>query len=553
MADQPHTTPPDPSPEGLRRRSLATSAPADSSSGGTSSQSSPPFPPSPGPLPNTPPLRPTFSRSSTDSGGSATGSPRFDPPDDDPLFSGLSLLELLNVFDAHLELFTRPLRRKSVSWKEKADKLLDEAKTKANLRDFKVKLPEVPAFDLNFGEADRKVLSQRDRERLERKYREVRNRTRESVSKLVVKWEEEKTVRLRDKISFVCGVMNVLISALLLGFHPTWIPEWYSGQMVFYMPMRIFTYKRKMYHYFLFDLCYFVNILTLSYLWLFPSSVILFEACWGLTLGTLGAAIPLWRNSLVFHSLDKVISLAIHILPPFVFVVIRHFYPRDLALERYPALAELEHLKPWRTISIGLGVYLFWQINYWYFVIQLRADKIKEGRATSFTFMIADKRRLIGKIAAKVPEKWREAAFMGGQAVYTFVTLLIPVFVLYDSKTWSSVYLIWLFATSAWNGASFYMEVFARKFEKELLALRKEFDAQQALLNRYAANPSAHTPGVGLVSDPLGNGTAERTGKEDVELHRSASGPGKVGDESDAGEKGKTAMSEALGKVEKPV
>ncbi|GAA5820310.1 hypothetical protein JCM11251_005567 [Rhodosporidiobolus azoricus] len=289
-----HTTPPDPSPEGLRRRSMPTSGPTASSSS-SSANSTPPSPDSatisPTLAPVTPPFRPTFSRSSTES--TSSGSPRFDLPEDEFFPSGFSLLELLNVFDAHLELFTRPLRRKSVTWREKADKLLDEAKTKggANLKELKVKLlPDVPAFDLNFVglEGERKVLSQRDRERLERKYKEVRERTRTSVAKLVVKWEEEKTVRLRDKISFVCGVMNVLISALLLGFHPTWIPAWYSVQMCFYAPMRVFTYKRKMYHYFLFDLCYFVNILCMSYLWLFPSSVFLFEACYGLTLGTLG-------------------------------------------------------------------------------------------------------------------------------------------------------------------------------------------------------------------------------------------------------------------------
>ena len=38
-----------------------------------------------------------------------------------------------------------------------------------------------------------------------------------------------------------------------------------------------------------------------------------------------------------------------------------------------------------------------------------------------------------------------------GQAVYTFVTLLLPIFVLYESKFWSSVYIILLFAISVWN------------------------------------------------------------------------------------------------------
>lgn len=46
---------------------------------------------------------------------------------------------------------------------------------------------------------------------------------------------------------------------------------------------------------------------------------------YGLSLGSLGTAIATWRNSLVFHSPDKVISLAIHFLPPFLMTVIRHY------------------------------------------------------------------------------------------------------------------------------------------------------------------------------------------------------------------------------------
>lgn len=37
----------------------------------------------------------------------------------------------------------------------------------------------------------------------------------------------------------------------------------------------------------------------------------------------------------------------------------------------------------------------------------------------------------------------------------TFVTLLLPVFVLYDSKLFASLYLAALFGISTWNGASF--------------------------------------------------------------------------------------------------
>ncbi|GAA5880397.1 hypothetical protein JCM16303_003927 [Sporobolomyces ruberrimus] len=501
--------------DGLRRRS------APSSTKPSTSDVLDSLPPSPSLVPrdspSSGPIRPTLSRTSTDSNGTSSSSSRFEISEEDP-FSAFSLLDFINVLDAHLDLWTRPLRRKSVSWKTKADKLLYDAKQKG--REFKLpaafnEFPVVGGISRgsmsggNVTPAGQRGefagLSQKERERLERKYKEVRERMRGNMAKLVVKWEEEKTVRLRDKISFLCGVMNVLVSALLLGFRPTWIPNYYGIQMLAYTPYRIYTYKRKSYHYFLFDLCYFVNLLTVLYLFVFPGSTFLFQACYGLTLGSLGSAIATWRNSLVFHSLDKVISLAIHIFPPFVFTVIRHYYPKEEALRRYPAMRELPHLDSWNAMFISMAVYAFWQIVYYHFVIQLRANKIKEGRATSFTFMVNDKKRLIGKIAAKVPEGYREAAFMGGQAIYTIVTLLPPVLVLYDSKFWSDVYLLFLFAVSVWNGASFYMEVFSRRFEKELLALRKEFDQQQALLARYSTNPPPLTPGNSLtpVSDPF--------------------------------------------------
>lgn len=95
---------------------------------------------------------------------------------------------------------------------------------------------------------DRDLLSKQDRERLEEKYREFRHRADAGFKNLQTKWEEEKTVRLRDKVSFFIGVHNVLGTALILGFAPTWIPLWYTAQIVLYTPTRVYTYKKRLYH-----------------------------------------------------------------------------------------------------------------------------------------------------------------------------------------------------------------------------------------------------------------------------------------------------------------
>lgn len=72
------------------------------------------------------------------------------------------------------------------------------------------------------------------------------------------------------------------------------------------MPIRFYTYKQRGFHYFLADLCYFVNLLLLLSIWVFPNSKRLFISTYCLAMGNNAIAIAMWRNSLVFHSLDKV-------------------------------------------------------------------------------------------------------------------------------------------------------------------------------------------------------------------------------------------------------
>jgi hypothetical protein len=134
-----------------------------------------------------------------------------------------------------------------------------------------------------------------------------RRRMRHSVDRLNKQWKESVTVTAREKASFIAAVMNIFVSGYLVGLHPDIFPYWYTGQLLYFMPIRFFTYHKKGYHYFLADLCYFVNILVVLSVWVFPQSKRLFIATYCLAYGNNAVAIIMWRNSLVFHSMDKVV------------------------------------------------------------------------------------------------------------------------------------------------------------------------------------------------------------------------------------------------------
>ena len=71
------------------------------------------------------------------------------------------------------------------------------------------------------------------------------------VDKLRTRWADAKTVRLRDKICFVVGVMNLVITSLIFALRPHWIPLLYSVQTLYFLPLRVWTYTRRKWHYFL--------------------------------------------------------------------------------------------------------------------------------------------------------------------------------------------------------------------------------------------------------------------------------------------------------------
>ncbi|KAF8558953.1 hypothetical protein OG21DRAFT_1403528 [Imleria badia] len=395
---------------------------------------------------------PSPSRGENSTGmGFSTPFERFLRDDISDWTGAFTLLDTMETyFDSRLDLLQRQIQKHSDRLKTKAEEAL---KKRAQSGD---------------------VLA----ENLEREIKNFKLKVSTRMQLLVSSWHSAKVVRTREKVSFFCGVMSLLVSALLFGMAPEWVHVAYTVQALYLLPLRAYRYKKRLWHYFLFDLCYYVTMLNFIYLWFLPSNTALFMACYCLSHGALASAVITWRNGLVFHDFDKVTSLFVHVYPPFTFTVIRHFYPG--AEQRFPALAALPHLNPGRAVFISGAIYLIWQLLYWKFVYVDRRTKIESGqRTTSLSFLLNDKRGAIGRALDRTRPEKREVYFMTGQFgkyyfLYSILTELPAVYLLYDSPRWSGAFLILIFAVSVWNGGGFYIEVFGRKFERELEALRKE-------------------------------------------------------------------------------
>jgi len=199
--------------------------------------------------------------------------------------------------------------------------------------------------------------------------------------------------------------------------------------------------------------------------------------------GPLAMAIPMWRNSLVFHSLDKITSVFIHSLPP-LFVFALRWYPPAAGLQ-LPATLPLG-----RSMFLGLSGYAAWQALYLlatevFFARRIVSNELMSsirwlttpGRSmsppgcytgiTHSTYKVVSRLGWMRKGELFDPDAWKtKSIFVLVQLLYTAATLLVSVFL------WSSyeAHLLYLFAISiscVWNGASYYIEVFSKAYQKQ--------------------------------------------------------------------------------------
>ncbi|KAF7897309.1 hypothetical protein EAF00_005537 [Botryotinia globosa] len=380
-----------------------------------------------------------------------------------PPLDKITVFDLLENFDLPQQL--ERIQRNLSAQSQKVRKQRDKLKTRSSYAKTRVV------------EEWRKRVPTAD-EQLDR----YKKRMRDSVDKLGTRWNDTKSVTIREKVSFICGVLNVLISGYLIGGYPELFHWWYTAQLLYFMPIRFYAYHKRGYHYFLADLCYFTNFLCFLSIWIFPQSKRLFISTYCLAMGNNAVAIAMWRNSMVFHSFDKVTSLFIHIMPCVTLHCLVHLIDPSVQQSRFSAIYDIRtspvgssnhygllSMALWSTIP-----YAIWQLSYHFLITVRRREKIAAGRPTSFTWLLKSYSKVwIGKAVLALPESMQEPAFMLIQYSYALLTMLpCPLWFWYRYA--SASFLMAVFCWSVYNGANYYIEVFGKRFQNELEEMKRE-------------------------------------------------------------------------------
>ena len=175
-------------------------------------------------------------------------------------------------------------------------------------------------------------------------------------------------------------------------------------------------------------------------------------------------------------------------MPPVTLHCLVHLTSPETQLARFPGLYAIKYSSPesdMRYSLIGMVTwssvpYAFWQLSYHFFITVRRREKIAAGRPTSFTWLRRSyAHSWIGRLILGLPQPLQEPGFMLTQYLYALGSMLpCPIWFWYRWP--SALFLLALFSWSIYNGATYYIDVFGTRFQKELEQMKKDVAKWQA-------------------------------------------------------------------------
>ena len=345
----------------------------------------------------------------------------------------------------------------------------------------------------------------------------LRNKTEEDGLRRALEIVQAQSRRLTTEdhlspLSFCMGVMNVAVSAFMLGRAPQFYWAYAGIKSVALNGVSYHLKRRDHQRLYLLDLCHVLSFAYTAYsvaalaAWAFPevrpavapytSSPVAFRGAFALANGPLGVAVPTLANALVLHSPRQTAALFIHISPPIVTWALR-WHP-DAHERAFPGilpvrdLDDTENTVPYGAlIAPALRLYFAWWLAFAAWMMldgRRRGNAGRAGRADDAATETNTKTHdtvyhrtlggaeanALGKLAGYDPnashKKTPVVKYLLAHAVSCAALICVsPVF--YRSYAAHTAFVCALLCCSVWNGARRYYWIMTKGYEKRLRAL----------------------------------------------------------------------------------
>ncbi|GFR96354.1 hypothetical protein ElyMa_000966800 [Elysia marginata] len=264
--------------------------------------------------------------------------------------------------------------------------------------------------------------------------------------------------RMQSKVTYVMTVAGIVLLSHCVLTRKWLMPYLYSVLTPSLLFFRLIMYWKMKYQYFMLDFCYFANIYCFIYLCLFPQREDMFAVGYSIAAGPLIWALLIFRNSLVLHSIDKVTSLYIHLMPCLLTFVIR-WYPEEASSKWHKPFPKFQfHFNFLWLVLVPMCFHVLHQVIY--FVLVNLILKPSSDYLNLFRYVTRKEGSLQFRLCNLFGPRYRIL-------LYTAWSLLMVLGMLFLVPLWynyfiaNSVMLVFFCATAAFNGATYYVDVFS--------------------------------------------------------------------------------------------
>ncbi|EFN52360.1 hypothetical protein CHLNCDRAFT_138776 [Chlorella variabilis] len=291
-------------------------------------------------------------------------------------------------------------------------------------------------------------------------------------------------IMLKDKLAFVFGVVNVVLTSFWVGRWPSTYYWFWMAKDVVLFTLRYMVYKKKGMHYMMLEYCYAANLAAFYYLIFAPHNAFLRKFCFAVMTGPLMWSIVAMRNSLVFHDGDKITTLMMHASPAISAWCMRWHPQASWTAGMTPAELAAFNSASWVQMAIvPAALNVVWVAIYYLLIFVIVNKRIQErGYQNMFTAMVmrpTARKSPLAKLVLSVPQAIQPLAYLGLHTFASWISL-VPTKIWFDSYWAHTAILCGILLWATWNGANFYFRVFAKKLMQDQVEKQQAAEAKKA-------------------------------------------------------------------------
>lgn len=307
-----------------------------------------------------------------------------------------------------------------------------------------------------------------------------------------------------DEIGYLLGIWNMMLTIIIVSRWPGLFWILHCAKAVFFLSWRYRRFKKWKGELYLMEWCYFVTYYTfigcaLAFTRvtfgyqdaLAPYNSSLLRAGFALATGALAWAVIIFRNSIIFHDIDQIHGLFIHLSPALFFFCLRwgaglgpsvteEWFPDMFRVCPDATDMRLEDQCIWRLwcdtcgatvteiVVLPICLYLFlWAMPYYITRFCLLPGWIERtGRDTLFALVLHDNSQNF--FVKHFPDALKPFAYMLQHFLLVVVSSACSI-VFWNSFWLHGLFIFTLVSVAAYNGATYTFRVFATRYATQQL------------------------------------------------------------------------------------